>query len=254
MPPKRKFQFAPGDAFDVAVALKLVEGVDEVATQGFSKDLAPDAETDISLLDTTLIPFPSNDGEAMVIVSTLVGDIGLVEVHALGPGGSFLEPIIVQLDGQTPVALTGNGGELLSRINFARNASPAGFDGTITIENVARTVIFANMLELYQSTMQTRYSVPVGKKGILKTAVGSMRKQGGTDTAMGILIHIKPFTFEKWYHPFGFGLQRSGATTVSLVNAYPTAVNGPFDIGMSATASVSGAQAAGRVAGLMIDV
>ena len=266
MPPKRKFSFDAGDAFDIAVGLKLVEGVNEFATSGFSGEvLTVDEETDITTipladLDLLTIPgfaeifLPNNNGEAMEISSDDPADTGDVQIFALGPGGELLAPFEITLQGVTPVAITGPGGELLSRINFMRSFSPAGYDGTITIRAAGAGNTYANMLAIYQNMATCHYTIPAGKKGLLKTAVGSMRKQGGTDTAMAMLIHVKPMEFEKYYHPFGFGLQRSGATTVPLVNAYPEAIDGPFDVGMSANASASGAEAAGRIAGLIIDI
>lgn len=252
----RKYAFDAGDAFDIAVGLGLIEGVNQFSTQGFSLELAADIDTDIGLIPGIVpvggeaeIPFPDNAGEAMEVVSDDPTDTGNIEITALGPNGSFLEPIILQLNGITAVPIPG----LISRINFGRNLHPAGFNGTINIQGVGGGTIFSNMLETYQSTMQVRYTVPAGKKGLLKTAVGSMRKQGGTDVAVSMLIHVKPFTFDKWYHPFGFGLQRSGATTIKLENAYPDAIIGPFDIGMSANAGAVGIEAAGRIAGLIID-
>ena len=262
----RKFSFKPSDAFDIAVGLELIEGVNEFSTAGFSGEvLTAGEETDITTiprtdLDTLTIPgfaeifLPNNDGEAMEISSDDPADTADVQIFALGPGGSLLAPFEVTLQGVTPVAITGPGGVLLSRINFMRSFSPAGFDGTITIRAAGAGSTYANMLAIYQNMSTCHYTIPVGKKGLLKTAVGSMRKQGGTDTAMAMLIHVKPMDFVKYNHPFGFGLQRSGATTVSLVNAYPEAINGPFDVGMSANASASGAEAAGRIAGLIVDV
>ena len=262
----RKFQFSPKDSFDDAIGLGLIEGVNEFSTAGFSgAALTVDEETDITTipradLDTLTTPgfaeifLPNNNGEAMEISSNDPLDNSDVQIFALGPGGSLLAPFEVTLQGATPVAITGLDGELLSRINFMRSFSPAGFDGTITIRAAGAGNTFANMLARYQNMTTCHYTIPSGKKGLLKTAVGSMRKQGGTDTAMAMLIHVKPMEFEKYYHPFGFGLQRSGATTVPLINAYPEAINGPFDVGMSANASAAGAEAAGRIAGLIVDV
>jgi len=262
MPPRRKFQFSNNQAFDIAIGLGLIEGVDEFSTAGFSGEtLTVGEETDITTipridLDTTTIPgfaeifLPNNNGEAMEISSDDPADTGDVQIFALGPGGTLLAPFELTLQGTTPVALPG----LPSRINFMRNFSPAGFDGTITIRAAGAGNTYANMLAIYQNMTTCHYTIPAGKKGLLKTAVGSMRKQGGTDTAMAILIHVKPMEFVKYNHPFGFGLQRSGATTVPLINAYPEAIDGPFDVGMSANASASGAEAAGRIAGLIIDI
>ena len=262
----RKFIFKSSDAFDIAVGLELVEGVNDFATAGFSGEvLTVDEETDITTipradLDLLTIPgfaeifLPNNDGEAMEISSSDPADTGDVQIFALGPGGSLLAPVAITLQGITPVAITGPDGELISRINFMRGFSPAGFDGTITIRAAGAGNTYANMLAKYQNMTTCHYTIPAGKKGLLKTAVGSMRKQGGTDTAMAMLIHVKPMDFVKYNHPFGFGLQRSGATTISLVNAYPEAINGPFDVGMSANASAAGAEASGCVAGLIIDV
>ena len=264
--PLRKFQFSPDQSFDTAVGLGLIEGVDQFSTHGFSGAvLTVGLETDVTTipeanLDLLTAPsnatvfFPNNDGEAMEISSSEAADTGNIQIFALGPGGSLLAPFVVALNGITPVAITGSDGELLSRINFMRNFSPAGYDGTITIRAAGAGNVFANMIEHHQQMSTCRYTIPSGKKGLLKTAVGSMRKQGGTDTALAILIHVKPFDFEKFYHPLGFGLQRGGATTVSLVNAYPEAIDGPFDVAVSANASASGAEAAARVAGLTIDV
>ena len=260
----RKFVYKSEDAFDIAVGLGLIEGVNEFATQGFSGEpLSIDIETDVTTvpladLDTTTDPtlatiyWPSNDGEAMEISSDDGTDTGPVGIFALGPGGIYLPPFTVTLQGLTPVPLPDP--NLYSRINFMRNIHPPGINGTVTIRAAGAGNTFINMLALHQNSTQCRYTIPAGKKGLLKTAVGSMRKQGGTDTALAILIHVKPFNFAKFYHPFGFGLQRSGTTTTSLVNAYPEAIDGPFDVAMSANATANGAEAAGRIAGLIIDI
>jgi hypothetical protein len=264
MPPKRKLAFTQLNAFDTAVGLGIVEGVDAFSTQGFSgAPLTPDLETDIttipeSELDLITIPglatihFPDNNGEAMEIVSDSIADVGDVQIFALGPGGAYIEPFTVTLQGLTPVALpTPN---LYSRINFIRNIRLAGIFGRVVIRAAGGGDTFIDMIALHQNSTQCRYTIPAGKKGLLKTAVGSMRKQGGTDTTLAILIHTKPFDFAQFYHPFGFGLQRSGATTVSLVNAYPEAIDGPFDVAVSANSSAAGAEAAARIAGLIIDI
>ena len=264
MKPNRKFSFSPEHSFDTAVGLQLIEGIDQFSTQGFSGEpLDVGIETDVTtiplteldvLTDPTLatIHFPSNDGEAMEIVSSDAADTGPVEIWALGPGGLYLPPFTVTLEGLTPVALPDP--NTYSRINFMRNIHPPGIVGTVTIRAAGEGNTFNNMLALHQNSATCRYTIPTGKKGLLKTAVGSMRKQGGTDTALAILIHVKPFDFSKFYHPFGFGLQRGGSTTVPLVNAYPEAINGPFDVAVSANASSSSAEAAARVAGLIVDV
>lgn len=264
MPPKRKFQFRQDSAFDIALGLNLIEGVDQFSTQGFSgAPMGTDIETDVTTiplteLDTTTditeatIYWPDNDGESMEIVSDDEADTGPVQIWALGPGGLYIPPFIVTLQGLTPVALPSP--NTYSRINFMRNMHPPGLVGTVTLRAAGAGNTFSNMTEDHQNSSTCRYTIPAGKKGLLKTAVGSMRKQGGTDTALAILIHVKPFEFVKFYHPFGFGLQRSGATTVSLVNAYPEAIDGPFDVGVSANASASGAEAAARVAGLIVDI
>lgn len=256
----KKFQFSPTQEFSIAVGLGLVHGVSNFAAQGFSNALVKDVETDIttipdSELDTSVVGlaeiyFPDNNGEAMEVVSDDINDTGPIQIFALGPEGLYIPPFILSLNGTTPVALPG----LLSRINFARNVHPAGYDGTVTIRSVSTGNVFINMLEDNQNSTQARYTVPKNKKGLLKSATGSMRKPGGTDTAIALLIHVKPFNFDKFYHPFGFGLQRSGTTTIEIFNEYPDAIDGPFDVGVSANTSVSGAQAAARINGIIIDI
>jgi hypothetical protein len=248
----RKFSFDAKHAFDIAVGLELIEGVNQFSSAGFSNVLDIDVETDIHLLPGpgTQIPLPNNSGETIEVVSDDPTDTGPVQIFVLGPDGVFIDPITVSLNGITPVALPG----LISRINFARNMHPPGFNGTISIQGSGGGTIFANMLEQFQNTEQSMYTVPANKKGLLKTAVGSMRKQGGVETAVAMLIHVKPFDFDKFYHPFGFGIQRSGTTTVELFNEYPEAINGPFDISVSATATATGPEVSARIAGLIFDV
>ena len=247
----RKFSFGPEMDFPVAVGLGLIEGMTQFSSAGFSNVLVVDTETDIHLIPGVIvIPLPNNSGESMEVVSDDPTDTGPVQIFALGSGGVLIDPIIINLNGIIPVPLPG----LISRINFARNMHPPGFNGTVNIQGAGGGTIFSNMLEQYQNTEQSMYTIPAGKKGLLKTAIASMRKQGGVETHVGILIHVKPFAFDKFFHPFGFGLQRSGTTTVELVNAYPDAIEGPFDLSVSAIAAASGPEVSARVSGLIIDI
>lgn len=257
----RKFVFKSEDEFGIAVGLGLIEGVNGFVLQGYTPPLAADLETDITTvplteMDQVTVPgqatvyFPSNDGEPMEIVSSNPADTGNVRIYPLGPGALFVEPIIVTLNGVTPVPLPAE----YSRINFMQNIHPAGILGTVTIRAAGGGRTFINMLATYQQSTQARYTIPAGKKGLLKTAIGSMRKQTGTDTAIAIVIRNKPFDFARYYHPFGFGLQRRGTTTVPLADPYPEALSGPVDVSLSATASAAGAEASGRIAGLIIDI
>ncbi len=244
-----KFTFKPEMDFPVAAALGLVSGVDNYSTFGVASNLAASTPKDLTKLPVTEIPLPANAGEALEIVSDNIGDTAFIEVSALGPNAEYLEPFTVQLNGTTPVPLPG----LISRINGADSVDPVGFDGNVNIQQAGAGTVFATLDPADQQLNQALYTVPAGRNWVVGNLIGTMQKSGGSDTDVVINVLFKAFAQAKYRRAFGFGLQRSGDTSVEFNNKYPSVPEGPVDIKLRAESSSAGASVAGWISGLTFE-
>lgn len=241
--------FQISDDFPMAVALGLVKNVSAFKVFGVAESLETDIEKDLTNLPVNEIPLPANAGEALEIVSDNIGDTSTILIRALGPDAEELDPPLFQvvLNGTTPVPIPG----LISRINGAGCISDVGFDGTVDIRQAGAGTVFARIEETNQQLNQGLYTIPAGHKWALATLIGTMQKSGGTDTDVVPNVLFKAITQQKWRRAFGFGLQRSGDTSVEFNNKYPESGTGPTDVKISATSSSAGAAVAGRITGLV---
>tara|TARA_R110000744_G_scaffold191598_1_gene310730 strand:+ start:1241 stop:1987 length:747 start_codon:yes stop_codon:yes gene_type:complete len=241
-----KGNFQIQNDFPAAAGLGLVSGVSTYSLFGVVSNLQADVDKDLTKLAVNVIPLPDNAGEALEIVSDDVGDTAMMEVTALGPDAEYLEPFIVVLNGTTPVPLPG----LISRINNLDSVGPDGFDGTVNIQQLGGGTVFITADPADQQSVQALYTVPAGRRWMVGNLIGTMQKSGGADTDAVINVLFKGFTQTKFRRPFGFGLQRSGDTSVEFDNKYPAVALGPVDIKLRAVSSATGANVAGWLSGL----
>jgi hypothetical protein len=78
-----------------------------------------------------------------------------------------------------------------------------------------------------------------------------MQKSGGQDTDALVNLRLKGSENLLWQKPFGFGLQRSGDTSIQFENGYPGTIEGPSDLKITLTSSNTGLSAAGWVGGVL---
>lgn len=237
------------DDVPLAIGLGLVKGVKNFEVFGARSGLAADVETDISRLATTTVPTPANAGEQLEIVSTDPGDTQTIEVESLGPNGVLLEPFQVQLNGTTPVLFPQ---ALVSRINEIENNDTTPFVGTVNIQAQGGGTIFGTMRPQDQQMNQAFFTIPAGRKWMVKRLIGTLQRSTGTENDVTLSILFKRFDGTAWRRPFSFGLQRSGDSTVDLDNRYPNVSDGPVDIKITAVSTVSGATVSAWINGLLL--
>lgn len=234
---KNNFQILYDPA--LAIGAGLVNGVHQHNIFGAVVGLVADTEKDITSLPVVSIPLPANAGEALEIVSDDPADTAFIQIGALGPDGAAMPLITVQLNGTTAVPLG-----VLSRINSAASVDLAGFDGDLSIQQAGGGTVFALVLEANQQLNQGQRSVASGKTWAVGNLVGTMQKSLGADTDCVLIVKFKGFSQTKWRRAFGFGLQRSGSTSIEFNNKYPDMNDGPADIKVSAIATVTGTDVA----------
>ena len=229
-----------------AIGAGFIENTRHFTIYGTALSLVQDVERDLSPL-TTPVPLPAFAGESLEIVSDNAGDAGEVTVIALGPGCTLIAPVVVNLNGLTPVPLPG----ALSRVNFAFGSDNAGFVGDLNIQGAGGGTVFATVEADRQQTGQAVFTIEAGASGVVGNLVGTMQKSLGTDTDVLFSFLFKGAEQVKYRRPLEFGLQRDGATSIVLDNNFPLALRGPVDIKLAATSSANGADVAGFASGLI---
>ena len=228
--------FNISDATNAAIGLGLINGVKEYGVYGVRAGIGADLETDISQLVATVVPLPANAGQQLEIVSSDPIDMQTIELQLLGPGAVYLDPITVQLNGTTPVLLSA---ALVSRINDGWNISATPFIGQVNIQAQGGGTIFETLLALDQEINTARFTIPAGKKWLVKRLIGTMERSGGSENSVSVSLLVKQFDSTTWMRIFSFGLQRSGSSSISFENDYPTVRSGPVDIRLTAKATAA---------------
>lgn len=236
------------DQFNLAVAMGAVQGFSNRNVFGYNPDVPTIAHGDVTPFTNTYV-FPSNTGQAMEIVSSNAADVG-ISITVVGLDENWLDKTqIVVLNGMTPVALSG----LWSRINYVFHSSltDVEFQGNVDVRGAGGGTIFSRALSGAQESSQTVFSVPDKKYWIVNSLIGTITKSiGSAGSNVEILFTIR-FRGGVWRHPFSFGLQRDGQSSISFENFYPERLNGPADIICQAQASDAGIKTAVRYGVLM---
>lgn len=237
------------DDVPAAIGLGLLKNVAPFGVFGSRSNLTVDVEQDLSGLVSGTIPLPSNAGQQLEIVSTDPTDTQLIEFETLGVGAQSLDTFHVNLNGTTPVPLPE---ALITRLNEIENVDASPFLGTVSVQALGGGTIFANMRPQDQQMNQAMFTVPAGKKWLVKKLIGTLQRSTGTENDVTLSILFKRFGGTAWRRPFSFGLQRSGSSSISFENSYPEVTDGPVDIKMTATSTVSGATASAWMNGLLL--
>jgi len=232
-----------------AIGLGLIKEANQYEVFGARTGLISGVEEDISFLAADTIPLPSNSGQQLEVVSTDAADTQLIEFEALGPGAVVIPNFSVNLNGTTPVLLPE---ALISRINEMENADLTPFLGTVNIQAAGAGAIFGTMRPEDQQMNQCMYTVPAGRRWLIKRLIGTLQRSTGTENDLTLSILFKKFDGTAWRRPFAFGLQRSGDSSFDIENDYPSVGAGPVDIKLTARSSVAGADVSGRINGLLL--
>lgn len=237
------------DDVAAAIGLGLIKNVRSYDIFGARVGLERDVESDISHLNPPDIPLANAAGEQMQIVSSDPGDDQFIEIEALGPDAVSLEKFQVQLNGTAPVLLPE---PLVSRINEAENVSTTPFAGSVDIQSQGGATNYGTLRALDQQMNQAVFTVPKGRKWLVKKLICTLQRSGGADNDVTAAILFKRFDGSAWRRPFSFGLQRSGSTIVDFTNAYPNVVEGPVDIKVVATPTATGTSISAFLNGLLL--
>jgi len=235
--------------FAAAAGFGFVDGVKTFNFTGLGTIDTADTDIDLSNLATNIIPLPLNAGESLEIVSSDPADSDTVVVNLITPNGESVVDVPVILTGTTPVVIPGN----FSRINDVTSIGVAGFDGTLTVRQATGGTIFAVVLPQNQQLFQGHYTIPVGKKFLVKALIASMVKATGTETGVKVSLLLKRFDQAKYMLIFGFGLQRSGNSAINFVNDYPESADSPYDIKIQVNATSTAPEVLVRANGLIVD-
>lgn len=237
------------DDVPTAIGLGLIKEVKPYDVFGARSGIVQDVEVDLSRLAADTIPLPSNAGQQLEIVSTDPADNQLIEFELLGPGAVVIPRFRVNLNGTTPVLLPE---PLVSRLNEIENADTTPFAGTVNIQAQGGGTIFGTMRPEDQQMNQAMFTVPAGKKWLVKKLIGTLQRSTGTENDVTLSILFKRFDRTAWRRPFSFGLQRSGDSGVEFENSYPNVTDGPVDIKMTARSTVAGVTASAWINGLLL--
>lgn len=223
--------------FNLAVAMGAVQGFSNRNVYGFVADTATVAHGDITPFTNTYA-FPADSGEALEIVSSSAGDVG-ISMTVVGLDQNWVEKVqVVALNGTTPVALSG----LWSRINYLFHSSSSNmeFVGNVDVRKPGGGTVYSRALPAGQESSQTVFSVPDKKYWAVNSLIGTISKATGSAGSNVEVLFTLRFRGGVWRHPFAFGLQRDGQSSVSFENFYPERLDGPADIVCQAQASDAG--------------
>lgn len=227
-------QFDPMSAFEYAVGLGLIQGMSVRNVYGFIANTPTTQHGDVTPFTSTYV-WPNDAGQTMEIVSSNPADVGIV-ITVVGLDETWDDKVQnVTLNGTTPVALTG----LWSRINYVFHASLADveFTGNVDVRATGGGAIFARALPAGQESGQTVFSVGRRKSWMVKGLVGTIRKSTGSAGSNIEALFTFRYRGGVFRHPFAFGLQRDGQSSIAFNNFIPERLNAPADIIIQAQAS-----------------
>jgi hypothetical protein len=133
--------------------------------------------------------FPSDAGESLVIKSTNAADTShYIKVEGLDENFDLTGPVIVALNGTTPVALPG----LWSRVESIMTVGDTATAGDVLVTDVLDTNTYGHMLQSRQAPSTTITTIPAGHTGYAMVVGGSIGKDaGGTESGV-IGLQVRP--------------------------------------------------------------
>jgi hypothetical protein len=249
----RKTIFNPTDDFQTATMLGLFTGVSGASSFSVEGDMA--ADTPVIIGTGTLTPLlPPDSGELIELFSSNTGNDGAVILIAV-LDVNFL-PVTVQIGplsgiGQNPLLHPDTGLPfLITRINTALNIGPRG-TGEIAEDLTIRSVttpanIYGTVTAEAQEMQQAIFTVPAGRTWALSSLIASMQKSEGSDTDVTVTL-LAGEVGSVFRRPFGFGMQRSGNTTLELINVELQGAGAPTDLMLEAVSTADGAAVSARI-------
>ena len=206
-------QNQPYKDFPSAVALAMQQGVDVEVKFGSVEDAAAGIKTDIWELGGSqpVYIFPNDAGEAIEILSSVIGDTMSITIGGLDASGN-LQTETVTLTGTTPVSVPGT----WRAINRAFNSNGTPFTGNITIrgDGSTSTNVFAYLNPDNQQTTQAVYMVPAGKVAVINNYSTAINV-GGNQDATAIMRFESQVQGGVFRTQIRYGLQKRGTSNLS---------------------------------------
>lgn len=249
-----KISFQPPHDFQVAVGIGLFKNMEYKSIFGRSGQLVQDIETDVTGLAEPVYIFPSNDGEAMEIVSDNVADVGQeYEIEGLGLNFESISEVVA-LNGTTAATLANT----YTRINNIGNVDETPSAGLVVVRGVSNQQVYSQATAQAQESNQAVYSVPADYRSEILTISGSLQKAGGVDD--DVTIGVKYRVPRKgsaapsgvFRAPFNTNLERSGSSSNEYNNRAPRFLDGPVDYKFYGTSRVGGSVVSVRAALLLV--
>jgi len=214
----------------LAISEGLITGVKHFAQFGYNPNLSSGVEAAMWSGPTPLYVFPNDAGESMRLKGGNVADNQTMLIQALDQDWNEVN-IPLALNGIAPVVIPGN----LARINRVINIDSTEIIGDATVTNSAGTVIYAVILAAEQITTQVIFSVPVGLKAKLETALVSLNRSGGADT--GVIFRYRRRDFGGVFGTGArFGLNKKGTSAKTIVIEGVSPLNPKSDVVLLASA------------------
>ena len=207
------------------VEFLLSVGIGLQEENGFIAEVLDGARTGVSSGDVlknwgdgTLV-LPPNTGEALEIVAPAGINTSML-LFGLGPGLTMQPFVVVETTGDTPVPIPG----VWSRVHGLRNTGAVQITGgNVIVRPAGGGVSYAEASEATQRAFQGTFTIPMGWSGQVLSLAGTMEKSGGQEAGMTQFITTsKEGTVE--VVDFGFGLQRSGDTSIEFHNPLPSRI------------------------------
>ena len=248
----RKTLFNPRDDFQTANMLGLFSGVG--AASSFAVEDGLLADTPVILGTGTPTPLlPPDTGTAALLLSTDVGNAGAVIVLNVLDAEFKPRTVTVEITGagDFPILDPDTGQNLqITRLNGAVNVGARGtgeVEADIVVHELGTPAnVYGTITAASQEMQQAVFTVPAGFTWAVSSLVASMRKSGGADTDVTITL-VGGAVGTVMRRPFGFGLQRSGDTSIEFVNSELEGGGTPVDLMLEVESSAAGAGISARI-------
>ena len=229
----------------VSVALGLVKGMSSKSFTAIKRG----AELTRSVIsDIGAYVFPSDDGEAMEVVSSSVSDT-TVEITVVALDENGLEKSQTKtLNGTTPIPLDG----LMSRVNLSFVSGSSSPLGNVTVRQLGGGNVFSLIDARNKKSFDGVYTVPANLHFLPLDIITTMTKTTGSNTSV-----VLGFTAKKrggvFTDRFFVGMQRDGDTAPEFTISSPTLEEPLTDILIDGEASAADTDIFLRVGGYLID-
>jgi hypothetical protein len=249
----RKTIFNPNDDFQTANMLGLFTGVSAASSFALEEDML--ADTPVIVGTGTISPLlPSDTGELLELFSSDVGNDGaVIAIDALDVDFKPVSLLVGPLSGvgASPLLHPDTGMPfLITRLNMARNVGVRGA-AEIVVDLTIRSVVtpanvYGSVKAETQEMQQAIFTVPAGFTWAISSLLASMSKSSGSDTDVTVTLLVGGIG-QVMRRSFGFGMQRSGNTTLELINKELQGTGLPVDLMLEAVSTAAGASVSARI-------